>query len=347
MPKPLDWRGLLTEHGVRFVERGANVKRGEINIQCPFCGSADPSHHMGLNLEHGAWACWRNSDHRGKSPLRLLVKLLNISYGRARQLAGMDESMMDPDGFDAIAARVMGRDSRIVNPEHVRREFLSLPREFVPVREGGASSRFFAYLRGRGFDADGIEDLGAFYGVRAAISGAYKDRVVLPYYVDDQLVAWTARAIAPAEIRYKDLALDDCLLPIKETLFNYDALTQGRPHGCALLVVEGPMDALKIDCYGVDHGVRAVALSTNSMSEEQLYILEEFAPTFPRVFVMLDNASVLGVVDSMRMKQRLHGIPNLAIMPVPYGLKDAGEMTAFQARTFAHDLERSIRDGSV
>lgn len=347
MPKPLDWRGTLTQHGVRFIERGANVKRGEINIQCPFCGSADPSYHMGLNLEHGAWACWRNSDHRGRSPLRLLVKLLNISYGHARQLAGLDDTVVDPDGFDAVAARVMGRDSRITNMDQVRREFLQMPKEFVPVREGGASSRFFAYLRGRGFDAAGIEDLGAFYGVRAAISGNFKDRVVLPYYVDDELVAWTARAIAPAEIRYKDLALDDCLLPIKQTLFNYDAMTQSPDKRCALFVVEGPMDALKLDCYGFDHGVRAVALSTNSMSEEQLYIIEEFAPFFPYVYVMLDNASMLGVVDSMRMKQRLHGIPNLAIMPVPYGLKDAGEMSAFQARTFAHDLERRIRDGSV
>jgi len=342
--KALAWRTILTEHGIKSIDRGANVKRGELNIQCPFCGSADPSYHMGLNLETGNWACWRNSDHRGKSPLRLLVKLLNISYGNARSLAGLDESVMDPDGFDAIAARVMGRDSRITRVEQVRREFLQMPSEFVPVVDRGAARRTYSYLLSRGFDAEGIEALGQFYGVRAAVGGAYKDRVVLPYYVDDELVAWTARAIGPAEIRYKDLALDDCLVPIKQTLFNYDALTPIYPASmpAVLFVVEGPVDALKIDVYGEMSMVRAVGLSTNSMSDEQVYILEEFASRFCRVYIMLDNASVLGVVDSMRMKQRLRGIPNLAIMPVPYGLKDAGALSAFQAQSFIEDVRRSL-----
>ena len=340
--KPLDWRGVLTEHGVRFVDRGPNVKRGEINIQCPFCGSADPSHHMGLSLESGFWACWRNSEHRGKSPLRLLTKLLGISYGRARQIAGMtDHEPPDPDGFDAVAARVMGRDSSITRTGQVRREFLSLPREFVPLRMTGASSRFFAYLRGRRFAVPEIEEMSTIYSLRAAITGDYKDRLILPYFMDKELVAWTGRAIAPAEVRYKDLPLDECLIPIKQTLFNYDALTVPRRQA-ALVVVEGPLDALKIDAYGWDIDVRAVALSTNSISSEQVYMLEEFAPMFSKVIVMLDNASTLGLVDSMRMKQTLQGVPNLAIMPVPYGLKDAAEMTPMQARDFTEDVIRRI-----
>jgi len=335
--KPLDWRGVLSEHGVRFVDRGANVKRGEINIQCPFCGSADPSHHMGLSLESGFWACWRNSEHRGKSPLRLLTKLLNISYGRARQIAGMtDSEPPDPDGFDAVAARIMGRDNRIERVEQVRREFLNLPKEFHPVREAGATRRFFTYLRGRKFDVPEIGDLGMIYTLRAAISGPWQDRIILPYFMDGNIVAWTGRAIAPATIRYKDLALEECLVPIKETLYNYDAML--KPGQDTLVVVEGPFDALKIDNYGWDIGVRAVALSTNSINDEQIYMLEEFAPTFQKVVVMLDNATTLGVVDSMRLKQKLLGVKNLTIMPVPFGLKDAAEMTPMQARIFTEDL---------
>ena len=337
--KPLDWRGLLTEHGVRFVDRGANVKRGEINIQCPFCGSADPSQHMGLNLESGFWACWRNSEHRGKSPLRLLCKLLNISYGRARQIAGMtDNEPPDPDGFDAVAARIMGRDSGIKRVEQVRREFLSLPREFQPLTPRGAAGKFFRYMEQRKFAGPEIEELSAFYRLRGALTGPWKDRVVLPYVMDGNIVAWTGRAIVHSEIRYKDLALEECLVPIKQTLFNYDAMT--KPSQRVLVVVEGPFDALKVDVYGHDLGVRAVALSTNTISEEQIYMIEEFAPTFHTVVVMLDNASELGVVDSMRMKQKLRGVQNLAIMPVPFGLKDAAEMTPIQARTFTEGLLR-------
>lgn len=344
--KALDWRGLLTEHGIRFLERGANVKRGHINIQCPFCGSADPSQHMGLNLETGWWACWRNAEHRGKSPLRLLTKLLGISYGRARQIAGMtDNEPPDPDGFDAVAARIMGRDSRIERVEQVKREFLQFPRSFSPLRNTGASRRFFAYMQGRLFDPEGVEELSTHYSLRGDLSGDWKDRIILPYIMDGHIVAWTGRAIAPSEIRYKDLALEECLVPIKETLFNYDAMT--KPSQAVLIVVEGPFDALKLDLYGWDLGVRAVALSTNTISDEQIYILEEFAPAFRKVIVMMDNASTLGVVDSMRMKQKLQGVPNLAIMPVPFGLKDAAEMRPLQARDFTEDLIRRLDHGTI
>ena len=71
-------------------------------------------------------------------------------------------------------------------------------------------------------------------------------------------------------------------------------------------------------------------------------MLEEFAPAFSKVIIMLDNATTLGLVDSMRMKQTLQGVPNLAIMPVPYGLKDAAEMTPMQARDFTEDVLRRI-----
>jgi hypothetical protein len=339
--KALDWRRVLAEHSVPYVDRGANVKRGEINIRCPFCGTADPSHHMGLNLETGWWACWRNREHRGKSPLWLLTRLLNVSYWRARQIAGLDDNAPpDPDGFDAVAARIMGRDSRIERMEQVRREFLTLPTEFQPLRSYGAGFRFFDYLAStRGFGKQATEELSSFYKVRAALTGRWQSRIVLPYFMNGELVAWTGRAIARAEIRYLDLPLDECLVPIKETLYNHDAGIKG---GSVLVVVEGPLDALKIDAFGFDLGVRAVALSTNSLSEQQGYLIEEMAGGFDRVVVMMDTASSTGLVDSMRMKQDLRTIPNLKIMPVPFGLKDAAEMTMLQVRTFTERIEQEI-----
>lgn len=343
--RPLDWRTVLAEHRVPHVERGANVKRGELNIRCPFCGSADPSFHMGLSLESGYWACWRNSEHRGKSPLRLICRLLNVSYSRARQIAGMADDMPpDPDGFDAMAARIMGRDNRVERMEQVRREFLRMPSTYLELCELGSVSRFFHYMVSRGFTYQDVYDLTEDYGLRAARGGPDRDRVILPYYMDGDLVAWTGRAIGPATIRYKDLPRDECIVPIKETLFNYDALSTG---GCVLFVVEGPVDALKIDLAGRNLGVRAVAVSTNSISADQVYILEEFAQGFRTVVFMLDTQSELGVVDSMRMKQKLGGVPNLAIMQVPFNLKDAGEMSPQQARMFVNQTVKRSDDNAL
>lgn len=332
--RAFDWRAFLTEHRVPYVERGANVKRGEINIRCPFCGSADPSHHMGLRLDTGEWSCWRNKRmHSGKSPVRLIAQLLRVPYWRARRLAGLEDVALDPDGFDAVAARILGRTAD-AQPEHVRREFLRFPSEFKDLHD--SPPRFYEYLRHtRSFGTVGTRDAIDWFNLRYAVRGTYRDRIILPYYVDGHLVAWTARAIAQAEIRYRDLDRDDCLVPIKETLFNLDARMDG---GRALVVVEGPLDALKIDVFGRGAGVRAVALSTNSVSDAQVYLLEDMAQEFDKVFVMLDTASELGVVDSMRMRADLRAITNASIIPTPYGLKDAAEMSPRQASRFAADL---------
>lgn len=330
----IDWRQLLSERRVPFVEKGPNVKRGEINIQCPFCGSADPSHHMGLNLESGFWACWRNSAHRGKSPLRLLTRLLDISYTAARELAGLGTDYVDPDGFDAVAARVMGRDKRVERMEQVKREFLAFPREFLWLLDSRAHTDYM--IHERRFSAWDMEVLEEQYHIKAARTGDQRGRVIFPYYMHGELVAWTGRAITPrAMIRYKDLPLEECLVPIKETVYNHDGALDG---GKVLVVGEGPMDALKIDVYGRSRGVRAVALSTNTVSEQQTLVLQELSTRFNRTYIMLDNVSGFGKVDGMRMKQQLSRMKNLSIIGVPYGLKDAAEMQPEQAKHFAINL---------
>lgn len=330
-----NWFQFLAEHSIPNIERGPNVKRGERNIKCPFCGSADPSYHMGLNQSSGYWACWRNRDHRGKSPVRLLMRLLNVPHWKALNLAGIDaESWVDPDGFDAVAARVMGREA-LASPAHVRREFLQFPCDVKPIA-GPGGARFAEYLAyDRGFGAAHVERVCSEYGLRYSSTGRYRSRVVLPYTLEEELVAWTARAIAPAEIRYLDLARDECIVPIKQTLYNHDCVLHG---GKYLVVQEGPLDALKVDAFGAEGGVRSVALSTNSVSADQLYMLEEASSQFDCVIVMMDSATDLGVVDSMRMVRDLRSIRNIKIAQVPYGLKDGAEMTPRQVRRWVEKI---------
>lgn len=329
--RPIDWRSVLTEHRVPFIERGPNVKRGEINVRCPMCGSADPSYHMGLNLETGWWCCWRNqSAHKGKSPVRLLVSLLNVPYWRAREIAGLrnDAEYTDPDGFDAVAARVMKREG-FQRPEQVQRRHLKFDREFRRLDDDSvASLRFLDYLLDRGFTKPA--KLGELYGLRYAISGDFKDRIILPYYMNGELVTWTGRAISKqAMIRYKDLPLDDSLIGPKHTLFNHDCILEG---GRALIVQEGPFDALKVDYYARDHLVRSAALSTNSITEDQIALLLGASSKFERIIVVMDMATPLGLADSMRMKGELSFLPNVEIAKVPFGAKDGGDLTHKQVR---------------
>lgn len=332
----MDWRGFFSEHRVPYIERGANVKRGEINIQCPFCGSADPSFHMGFNLETGWWACWRNSEHRGKSPLRVIVQLLQVPYWKARQLAGLtDDDARDPDGFDAVAARLLGRNTAKI--EQVRRNYLEFDQEIIPLSlSSRVACTYFDYLAlGRGFGVEGTWQLAEDYNVRYAKTGAFRGRIIFPYYVEGELVAWTGRAIGHSEVRYRDLEHDDCLIPIKETLYNYDCVAEG---GKVLAVVEGPVDVLKLDLFGRRFGLRSVGLSTNSASEEQLYLLEEAASKFDKLLIMLDSKTSYGLVDSMRMRGAFSSIRNAGIAPVPFGMGDAGMLSETQVVSFARSL---------
>ena len=317
--RAFDWRALLDKQRIHYIERGANVKRGEINIQCPFCGSADPSQHLGLNLTTGWYSCWRQRQgHSGKSPLRLLMRLLRIDYKAARELAGFGEEYVDPEGFDALAARIMGRTGAIeVTPEVLR--VLKLDPSFLPIEDRPLTRRWHDYLYNRYFED--VEWLCRRYALHADRRGA---RIILPYTADDRLVTWTGRAIGPARIRYLDLPRDDAIIPAKETLYLFDHASEG---GDVLCVVEGPIDALKIDAYGHGFGMHAVALSTNSISKEQLYMLEELAPKFREVLVVMDNKTDFGLVDSMRMKQELATIRSVSIAQTPFDRSDPGELT--------------------
>jgi hypothetical protein len=335
--RAFDWPQLLQKQGIAYIERGANVKRGEINIRCPFCGTADPSFHLGLNLETGWYSCWRNrAAHSGKSPLRLLMKLLQCSYAKARELAGLGEDYVDPEGFTAAAARLMGRDKTEGRPEQIRQEFLQFDRHFVRIDEDRISTRrAWNYLYQRGFEAPDIDELVDLYELKTARDGNYSSRVILPYFLDRKLVAWTGRAIGQAEIRYKDLPRDLCIVPPKETLFNHDCILDG---GEVLVIVEGPLDALKLDFYGRPFGVRAVGLSTNSITEQQAILLQDADSKFGRKLMMMDNASSSGIVDSMRMKQELAGLQNLRTTRVPFGRKDGGELSRREVREWCISL---------
>jgi len=330
-----DWPDLLRREGIPFIERGPNVKRGEINIRCPLCGSADPSYHMGLNLTTGWWSCWRNrAAHSGKSPVRLIMRLLGIPYWLARKTAGLGEDYVDPEGFDATAARLLGRGSETGRPEEVRREFLQHDRYAAPITDKIGTRRAWNYLYGRGFEERDILDLVHDYDLRTARDGNYTGRVIMPYYLDGKMVAWTARAIGPATVRYKDLDREFCLVPPKETLYNHDCIIEG---GRVLVIQEGPVDALKIDFYGKKYGVRSVALSTNSVSEEQAAMLSAADDQFDLKLVMMDNATTLGFVDSMRLKQELGFMHNVKAVKVPYDQKDGGALTARQAKMWCQE----------
>src|ERR1019366_5803935 len=317
----INWKRLLDSHGVEYIERGSSVVKGNIAVHCPMCGNADGGHHMGINLSNGYWGCWRNTQHRGKSPIRLLMTLLKVSFAQACDIAGLDAETVDPEGWDSIKNNLFEHDDQVDKSARVTQ--LRMPDEFREITSAVRTTRFFNYLERRGFPLSTISELCRLYRLRAAVIGDFKDRVIMPYYMDAKLLTWTGRAVGETKMRYLDLAIDKSIAPAKQMLYNFNATR--RPDK-VLLVVEGPMDALKADFFGRMHGVRAVALSTNSMSDAQTYLLEEVSGNFEQVFVVMDNGNSLGVVDSFKMKEKLATIKNIDFLAIRHEYKDFGEM---------------------
>lgn len=329
----IDWKALLGQQGVAFIERGPNVKRGAINIRCPMCGSADPSFHMGLDLETGWWACWRNKDHRGKSPVRLLMSLLRVSFRAAREMAGLDDDYLDPEGFDSLRARLQGLDA----PSKATKQLsCAWPASFSVITPQGRSRRHWNYLWGqRGF-ASSTGLLVDTYGLSFTMEGPQHDRIILPYVMNGQIVTWSGRAIATSSARYIDQPIDDAAVPTKHTLYNHDAMLEG---GKVLVVVEGGFDALKIDLAGHDVGVRAVSLSTASISDDQAHLIAWGRDKFLRCIVMADQSVTgFGRSDSMKLRQALGFIPGLETQSPPFDLKDAGMLSNREAILWTDQL---------
>jgi len=337
MRSVLNWEAVLIKHRIPFITHGKNVKRGNLNVHCPFCGSADPSQHMGIDPDTGWWACWRNDQHRGKSPVRLLMRLVGMDYAEAREACGLGEDYVDPDGFSAFMNKLRSPELLDDAPAH-----LEWPEDASPIRFNNIRTRrHWAYLCGpdRRFTAHECTGIVQRYDLRASLDPLWRDRVLMPYYEDNKLVAWTGRAITGnATLRYRDLAIEDCVVPIKHTFFNAEAMKR-RAKG--LLLVEGPFDAVKADFHGHQFGIRAVALSTASLSDQQLYRLSEHASNFGWIGVCMDQSSALDALASTKMVGKLSHLktPIKTIrLPESWHSKDFGGATGQQVTDFLSTL---------
>ena len=328
----IDWRRLFDEKGVEYVEVGPNVKRGNINVHCPFCGAGDPSHHLGINLETGYWGCWRSSDHRGRSPIRLLTNLLHISPSQASLIAGQ-ASQPYIDDFASKMQQIFLPLRE--DPKHSKH--LELPQEFRYILPFGGTRKFFDWLhQERGFRRQDIEVLASNYGLYCALQGEYKDRVIFTATLDGELVTWTGRALGPALVRYKSLEDEKSVVTSRRLLYNFDKVRNG---GRALIVTEGPIDVLKLDFYGESNGVRSVGLFTMSITEDQILLLEELVPLYKDVFVMLDADDKNNDLSAMKIAAQIPGA-NVKVLKVPYNKKDAGELSPSEVKLFTSQAAR-------
>lgn len=326
---------LLEQYNVRYVTDGPNTAKGNINVHCPWCGDGDPSEHLGIRVDNsgqyqGVYGCWRSAGHRGKNPIRLIAKLLGITYQRASEL--VSTSAPNLSDFDKSIAKLIGKDGENLATKTVQK--LDFPKGFNALVINYFTVGHIKYLKRRGFPKKDLPKLIKRYEIMYTLMGPYKNRIIFPVRMNKKLVGWQGRDVTgSADIRYKALSHktirdDEPLAPmnIKDTIYNYDNLTGGK----TLYIVEGPFDCLKIDFYGYKTGCHATALFSNAATAEQLYLLNQVVQLYSQVFVLLDEKEL---AQSMRLVQKIQH-PKVKRATLGFDVEDPGDLSRKQVEIF-------------
>lgn len=353
--RAFDWVAFLNARGIEWVERGPNVARGHINIKCPFCGPKDPSHHLGLNIAGaGEWGCFRSRDHRGRSPIRLVAELARISFKDAAELVEAGRPAMEK-GNDQLRSRLkaLGEDQPA---EQESSAALTWEPGIRPLFGEGINritlAPYFSYLADRGFDQP--EVIARRYGLRAGVHGNWARRLIFPFRIENELRGWTGRALGRASVRYQTHPPGEGgrgLVYLPGSLGRLDLPQEADPFyiwgraripqdpgrgegglvprpgkgspelgGSLLVLVEGPVDALKVAEAGRGLGIQAAALLGVAPSPERLALLSRILPLFRGSFLLLDReaqGAAMGLAPLLRPRPRL--------LVLPPAWKDPGE----------------------
>lgn len=311
----LPWTDLLAQEGVEYVERGPNVARDHINIHCPWCGPEDPSHHLGISLQGKGWGCWRNPTHRGRSPKRLLYKLLG---DRAAQYLPQPTSMELLD-----IAQLPSRFQMT----------LPVEKETATVEDITRWERGFAFthrLTQSEFDRPFLEYLtvrrqlsphtALRAGLRVTRYGPLSWRILCPIRWVRELQGWTARAIGQATPRY-------LVGPGR-----MDTLNLVRPPflDAPIVILEGYFDALRLleNSPGRQFGI--IALHGTALSTHKVQQLDQLSQRHTLIFALDGDAQHLAVEYSLHWDGWAS--------PPPSGRKDLGEAADGEIRTWIHQL---------
>jgi hypothetical protein len=326
-----DWPRFLTQRRIEYRDAGTNVSKGNIVIRCPWCGGSDETGHLGISLEGKGWGCWRNRRmHSGRAPEKLIAKLLGVTWEEACQITGRNASTLgEPNALAEMMGALNGQSTKAQDP--VLKGIPFLPEMQRLNGDTGLASKFYDYLiKERDYKPGQAYDLAHRYGLRYAVSGPYKFRLVIPAYMDFGLACWTGRSIyEDADIRYKALSanpdkaaeqgLPQAALSIEETLFQFDVLLDG---GTDLAIGEGPLDGIRVDFF-TPKRIKGTCLWGKNVSDAQLDLLERLRPLYKNMWLLLDPDAGL---DVMHMIDRM-GFLGVQPMAIGKQYKDPAVMS--------------------
>jgi hypothetical protein len=298
------WRELFNYLNIEYVDRGRNVSRGWIAIRCPWCGNNDPSQHLGINEQDGYYKCLRAADHAGRSPYHLL-RSLRVEH------SDLDALLADYGGQTA-APRPAPPSAPIDPSSHVTRWNSFSPAQY--------DLEACLYLTQRGFWQPAVT--AANFNLRVG-KGRYATRLWFPISYGNAIVGYTGRAMRNQTPKYFTETAENCLyLPMPEFAEN----PAGNPPQL-LIIVEGPMDALRLaDFMQRRYNIALAALCGLSLSQSKRLQLLALAKLIPQFFVVLDSAVPVTNTNKLIAELRMLPLSILKRLTLPPGVDDPGAM---------------------
>ncbi len=321
----MDWEKFCNSQHIEYQKTAASESRGYINIHCPYCGDADQGHHLGLHRS-GSYVCYRDKvGHRGKNPRYLIMRLLGCSFDMADSY--VSEDIVELSDFDEAVAQFLSEPT-----EETRT--LQLPNTFRPLRDNrGRAKMYWEYLvEDRGFPEGKMKSLVKRYNLLYCDKGEWRGRIILPVYLQGELVSWTGRTVYETEeLRYKTLSHrkvdstgSQALVNIRHVLYNFDnAVRRTRKVG---VIVEGPLDSINVDFFGHKKGITSVSAFGTGISPEQIEWLTTLGDNCDKLVSCGDRNAEGNVLDIMSSTVDL-GIGNVDL---PDEADDPAELSAHE-----------------
>jgi hypothetical protein len=247
---------LYQDYNVDYVTEGhKHTRPGWVNTECPWC-TGNPGYHLGFNLDENYFHCWRCGGHQ---TISTLSKLLNLPINKIKELVKQYDI-----NITTFSPKI-----------EVRKKEFRFPSGIGPLK-----NHHIRYLQSRNFDPDEIInlwELKATGPISRLDNIDYKNRIIIPYFWDKQIVSFDSRSISAIKSdqqRYKACPADRELIPHKSILYGKQECWKQTG-----ILVEGPTDVWRM-------GTSSFAVSGIKYTNQQI---REIFRVFKRVAVMFDN----------------------------------------------------------
>ncbi len=293
MFKILDY---LNEAGVPYSLHGKNISQGWVGINCPFC-SGDRSYHGGIPLTGNIFSCFRCNTKT--SIKKLIVELEKCSSQQASiTYSRYSDILYIPNYID------IQRATKVEWPP--------------PVVTNKPLESHIRYIEDRNYD---INHLVKNYNIHfGGYTGDFKYRIVIPVYLQGKLVSYLGRDISNMSyLKYKNLREQDSVLPVKETVYNIDNVTDEA------IICEGVFDSWRF-------GFNAVALFGLVYTQKQVRMLGKLK----KAYICFDNEPQAQAAAEILAEELIWQGVKVEILLID--TKDPGEMSSEEADTVKQEL---------